>query len=125
MEMQTISRGRTPKIRVRKLIRTRKRATAMHVQVGVHNPEGTPRIKVRRLIGVVDAGDKKCPRVDVNGGLAVATDQFVCFYTALSWVASPTERVGYVVEIPTGERRTLTLAPSICSTNCSHRNKDK
>ena len=104
-------------ISVRKLIPARKRAAAVHIQVGVHNPEG--------LIGIVDAVDKICPCVDANSSLAMATDQLVCFYTALFWVAWPTERVGYVVKITTGERRTLTLAPRNCSTNSSHRNNDK
>jgi len=117
MEKQTAVRVRPIITIVRKLIQARKRAAAVHVQVGVHNPEG--------LIGIVDAGDKICPRVDANCGFAVDTDQLVCFYTALRWIAWPTERVGYVVKITTGERRTLTLAPSICSPNCSHRNKDK
>ena len=115
MAMQTTTPVRSLII-VWKLIPARKRAAAVHIQVGIHNQEGA--------IGIVDAGDKICPRVDANGGLTVATDQLICFYTALIWVAWPTERVGYVVKITTGERRTMTLAPSICSTNCSHRNKD-
>lgn len=85
----------------------------MRIQIGVHNPEGT--------IGIVDAGDKICPRVDADCSLAVATDQLVCFYTALFWVTWPTERVGYVAKITTGEIRTLTLATSIYS----YRNKKK
>jgi predicted RNase H-like nuclease len=61
----------------------------------------------------------KCPHVDADCSLAVATDQLVCFYTALFWVTWPTERVGYVAKITTGEMRTLTLASSIYSTNCT------
>jgi len=116
MEMFTTSPVRSLRS-VRKLIPARKRAATVHIQVGVHNPE--------RLSFIVDAGDKICPRVDENSGFSVDTDQLVCFYTALWWIAWPTERVGYVVKITTGERRTLTLAPSIYSTNCSHINKDK
>lgn len=54
---------------VRKLIRARKRAAAVHVQVGVHDPKGR--------ISIVDLGDEICPRVDLNFGLAAGTIQLI------------------------------------------------
>jgi hypothetical protein len=79
-----------------KVIPRWKRAAAIGIKVGIHDPEvGT---------GIVDGSHIVCSCVDVNCSLSTGTTQLICCNAALNRITSPTERICYVLEMSTGER---------------------